>query len=159
MKAKKPAEGEEFDPENMPVENVMTMTVRMPKHPYWLDTDENATVTWSETVLPWVAMKLGTLFETVREYNNPTRKSHVSPLRWKSLELAMENQLIEVGLDPDNTLRDIQPVLKNVRAYLNSEGIDPGAITRIVVPSNTTRAESDWLEIFFADGTSIKVEV
>lgn len=159
VKAKKPAEDETFDPENIPVENTVNMTVRLPKNPYWLDSDEGSRTTWSEIVLPWVTMKLNTLFETVQEYNNPTRKSHVKALQWKALELAMEDQLIEVELEPDNSLRDIAPVLENVRAYLNSEGIDRGAIERIFVPSNNTRNESDWLEVHYADNSTAKIEL
>lgn len=159
VKAKKPAEDETFDPENIPVENTVNMTVRLPKNPYWLDSDESSRTTWSEIVLPWVTMKLNTLFETVQEYNNPTRKSHVKALQWKALELAMEDQLIEVELEPDNSLRDIAPVLENVRAYLNGEGIDRGAIERIFAPSDNTRNESDWLEVHYADNSTAKIEL
>lgn len=159
VKAKKPVEDEAFDPENIPVENVINMTVRLPKNPYWLDTQENAATTWSEILLPWVTMKLGTLFETVEEYNNPTRKSHVKALNWKALELSMEEQIVEVGLEPDNSLRDITPVLESVRTYLNTGNVDPNAIDRIVVPSDNTRGESNWLEIHFADGTTTNVEL
>lgn len=159
VKAKKPAEDETFDPENIPVENTVNMTIRLPKNPYWLDSDEGSRTTWSEIVLPWVTMKLNTLFETVQEYNNPTRKSHVKALQWKALELAMEDQLIEVELEPDNSLRDIAPVLENVRAYLNSEGIDRGAIERIFAPSDNTRNESDWLEVHYADNSTAKIEL
>ena len=134
VKAQKPAEDETFDPESIPVENVISMTVRLPKNPYWLDADEHAAATWSEIVLPWVAMKLGTLFET-------------------------DGQHIEIGIEPDNSLRDVAPVLKHIRTYLNSEGVDVGAIMRIVAPSDAVRGESDWLDITFADGTSAKVEL
>lgn len=159
VKAQKPAEDETFDPESIPVENVISMTVRLPKNPYWLDADEHAAATWSEIVLPWVAMKLGTLFETVQEYNNPTRKSHVKALDWKALELVMDGQHIEIEIEPDNSLRDVAPVLKHIRTYLNSEGIDVDTITRIVAPSDAVRGESDWLDVTFADGSTAKVEL
>ena len=158
-KAQRPAEDEEFDPENVPVENVMRMTVRLPKNPYWISAVEGGDESWSEILLPWVAMTLKTLFETVHEYNNPTRASHVKALVWKTLELAMENQLIAVAIEPDNSLRDIVSVLENVRSYLNSEGVDPAAISTISVPSNAARGESDWLEITLADGTTNRVDL
>lgn len=157
VKAQKPTEDEAFDPENAPVENVISITVRLPKNPYWLDTDEQAAATWSEIVLPWVAMKLGTLFETVQEYNNPARKSHVKALDWKALELVMDGQHIEIEIEPDNSLRDVAPVLEHVRTYLNSEDVDVDTITQITAPSNAVRGESDWLDVTFADGTSAKV--
>ena len=133
----------------------LALDVRLPAHPYMVAGDE-ANETWERTVLPWLKIKLDTVFGTVYEFNNAKRESFVGAIDYATFELALESVRVVFFLEPNSSLRAVEAPLRAIRAWLVSNG-DAAAIDHIEVPSDDTRGDSDWFDVVFADGTKTRM--
>ncbi len=110
------------------------MRVCLGDHPYWLSS-EDADAMWNETLMPWLATKVETLFGTVYEFNDSSRPSFVSKITYGTLTLRLQPYRVDVTLEHDSTIQDIRPPLEAARAYLNSGTVDPTRVVSFTVPS------------------------
>ena len=135
----------------------MALDVRLPAHPYLVD-GEQASQTWEQVVLPWLKIKLGTVFGSVYEFNNPKRESFVGKIDYKALDLMLESRHVVFTLEPDSSLRDVTAPLQAVRAWLLGAGAScADQVARIEIPSDAARGEADWFDVVFSDGSCQRV--
>ena len=139
-------------------QNAMQLDVRLPSRPFMdaQSNDENAV--WSEVVLPWLKLKLSTLFGSVYEFNNESRKSFTVRVDYGSIAIVLQGVPFEIELEPDSSLRDVAGRIDAARTWL-SQRVDKehGAVTRVHIPSDASRGEADWFDVAFADGTTVRV--
>ncbi len=143
--------------ETTPLSNSIAMEVKLDRHPYWQSDDEGADGIWSGTLLPWLDRKLRTLFGTVLEYNNETRRSFAGKLSYRSVEVGLAPHAVIFDLEPDSNLRDVRTPLTAIRNYLNSPDRNGATGLRFTVPSDTERGDSDWFDVAAPDGTTVRV--
>ena len=135
----------------------LALDVRLPAHPY-LVAGEQADQTWEQVVLPWLKIKLGTVFGSVYEFNNPKRESFVGKIDYTAFDLMLESRHVVFALEPDSSLRDVTAPLCAVRDWLLGAGASlADQVARIEVPSDAQRGDADWFDVVLADGTSQRV--
>lgn len=141
--------------------NSISVEVKLEAHPYWNSTDDDANAVWNETLLPWLSRKLRTLFETVLEYNNETRRSFVGKVVYRSVVVKLAPHTVVFDLEPDSGLRDVKAPLEAIRSYLNSSTTPADAQPiRFAVPSDAERGEgNDWFDIVAPDGTTGRIAI
>jgi hypothetical protein len=139
-----------------PLGNRIALDVHLPGSSYWETSGETD---WREILLPWLITKLGTLFGTVAECNNETRRSYSGSIQYEALELKLGSHAVRVTLEPTSTLRNVEKPLEAARSYLNRADVDPTHIAGFNVPSDTERGESDWIDVHLLDGTTERVAV
>ena len=124
--------------------NSIAMEVKCGQHAYWRSEDENADGMWEQTVLPWLDRKLRTLFDTVLEYNNETRRSFTGKVSYGSVSVALAPHTVVFDLEPDSNLRDVKAPLEAIRSFLNDSAAKERGALRFVVPSDAERGTDDW---------------
>lgn len=132
--------------------NSIAMEVKCGQHAYWRSGDKDADEMWGQTVLPWLNRKLRTLFDTVLEYNNETRRSFTGKVSYGSVTVALAPHTIVFDLEPDSNLRDVKAPLEAIRSFLNDLATKDDPL-RFVVPSDAERGDGDWFDVVYADGT------
>ena len=138
--------------------NTIELDVRLPGHPYIVADGAANDENWNTIMAPWLATKLNTLFGTVYEFNNETRRSFVTKLLFASFTLVLEGLPIRFALEPDSQLRPPAEVLEAVRNWLGEHGGTEG-LAEARVPSNAERGEEDWFDVVFADGQVQRVNL
>ncbi len=144
-----------------PLANGIALEVKLGTRPYWSSADDGADAVWAETLLPWLSRKLRTLFDTVLECNNETRRSFAGKVSYRNVAVKLAPHTVVFDLEPNSDLRDVETPLAAIRAYLN-DGIEPAAdqSLRFVVPSNAERGEDgDWFDVVASDGTAERIAI
>ena len=137
--------------------STIALDVRLPAHPY-LVAGEESDHTWEQVVLPWLAIKLRTLFGTVYEFNNEERASFTEKIDYGTFELTLESRRFDFHLEPSSSLRPVEAPLQAIRAWLLGEGAElADQVERFVIPSDAERGEADWFDAVLVDGTSVRV--
>ena len=139
--------------------NHLILDVRLPAHPYMDSQGEEANTTWNEVVLPWLTIKLDTLFGTVAEFNNETRKSFVGAIDYTTCSLMLEERKFCFHLEPNSSLRHCEEVLDAIRFWLNSQKENVHDIACITIPSDNEREDADWFEALIGNGDTIRVQI
>lgn len=137
-----------------PLGNRIALDVRLPGRPYWETSDDEA---WNDVLLPWLTTKLDTLFGTVAECNNETRRSYSGTVQYEALELKLGPYGVRVALEPGSALRPLAQSLAAARAYLNRADVDAASVSGFAVPSDVERGEGDWIDVLRTDGTTERV--
>lgn len=133
--------------------NRITLDVRLTGHPFWQAGNPEQDATWEQVLMPWLRTKLNTLFGTVAECNNETRRSFSGTVNYEQIEVSLAPHTLSFSLEPTSALRCIDAPLEAARAYLNGPGIDAEAIEKIAVPSDAERGDRDWIDIVFRNGS------
>lgn len=133
--------------------NRIALDVRLTGHPFWQTGDPEQDATWEQVLMPWLRTKLNTLFGTVAECNNETRRSFNGIVNYGQLEVHLAPYALTFSLEPTSALRCVDAPLEAARTYLSGPGIDAEAIEKIAVPSDAEREDNDWIDIVFRDGS------
>jgi hypothetical protein len=138
-------------------QNAMRLDVRLPSKPFMDAQSNEENTVWSEVVLPWLKLKLSTLFGSVYEFNNEARRSFTVRVDYGSIAVVLQGIPFEVELEPDSSLRDAARQIDAARTWLSQHADDEhGAATRVRIPSDVSRGEADWFDVVFADGTTVR---
>ncbi len=139
--------------------NVLKLDVRLPAHPFMNAGDPESDRVWSEVVTPWLKTKLNTLFGTVYEFNNESRRSFAGKLDYATFELVLEGHTFCFRLEPDSSLRPFERVLDAIRSWLTKEESDGFSVKGIEIPSiaELDPADADWFEVQLACGEQLRV--
>lgn len=133
--------------------NRIALDVRLAGHPFWQAGDPEQDATWEQVLMPWLRTKLNTLFGTVAECNNESRRSFSGTVNYDQLEVRLAPYTLAFSLEPTSALRCIDAPLKAARTHLSDPGIDAEAIEKMAVPSDTERGDSDWIDVVLRDGS------
>lgn len=134
-----------------PLTNRIALDVRLDGYEPWSDD-----TVWSETLLPWLDLKINKLFGTVYECNNEARKSFCGTTFYQEFDLSLCGVNLQVALEPASGLRDLNATLAAIRAW-RRDAADKGV--RFVVPSDTQRGDSDWFDVVLTNGETVHVDV
>lgn len=137
--------------------NSILMEVKFGQHAFWRSGDEDADGLWGQTMLPWLDRKLRTLFDTVLEYNNETRRSFAGKVSYRSVAVVLTPHTVVFDLEPNSDLRKVDEPLEAIHSFLNGPAAKDGKSLRFIVPSNAERGDDDWFDAIRADGTVQRV--
>ena len=133
------------------------LEARVPHHAFWDFGQPESDATWSQTLMPWLTNKLSKLMGCVYECNNPQRSSYFGGTHFNALVIALAPCVFTFELEPDGSLRDVSNMLDQLRAQISKDGLGTDCIRRIHIPSDATRADSDWADIELNDGSAQRV--
>lgn len=133
--------------------NRIALDVRLAGRPFWQAGDPEQDATWEQILMPWLRTKLSTLFGTVAECNNETRRSFSGTVNYEQLEVRLAPHTLTFSLEPTSALRCIDAPLEAARAYLSDPGINAEAVEKIAVPSDAERGDGDWIDVVSRDGS------
>ena len=140
-------------------ENSLRLDVRLPAHPYLNAGDPEADRIWSEVVLPWLETKLATLFGTVYEFNNESRRSFVAKLDYATFTLILEGRELRFRLEPDSSLRPCAHLLGAIRIWLAGNEAAALDVESVEIPSQAecAHAGTEAANAKLSDGTSLHI--
>lgn len=129
-------------------ENSLGLDVRIPQHPYLCDNSAEGQQTWESVVLPWLCIKLDTLFGTVREFNNETRQSFVAKVNYQRFDLVLEGREIRFELEPNDSFDSAKETLEDIRAWFVAHAAQAERVSHIFVPAHQTKAHKKFSVVF-----------